>query len=246
MTLRLGYLNARAVAYAVKNELEKQGWDHLSPRPWNMYDPNNTFWWLVPGPDWPAYRYGKLFFSPDRAPDGHLFVGIHVEKGLHQSVGDAYPSTGGRRLIMRDDWSWYKFFNDLQSLEIGKAFTQISEKIKSSVMVRIEAGFVEDPGSFDPQATRPEWDVVNFYADGNSLEIHDVETPSDLLGGVADSKNLTELTKTIPVIRNINWVWIDCFIGNIFQKSPDLVNNNTWNANQLCDKFLSILKPWIT
>jgi hypothetical protein len=47
MTLRLGYLNARAVAYAVKNELEKQGWDHLSPRPWNMYDPNNTFWWLI-------------------------------------------------------------------------------------------------------------------------------------------------------------------------------------------------------
>ena len=245
MNLQLGYPNARSVAYAVKSELENQGWGHLSARPWNMYDPDNTFWWLVPGADWPAYKYSKLFFSPDRAPDGCLFLGMHIEKGLDRSVGDAYPSAGGRRLIMKDDWAWHKFFNDLESLTIGKAFTQISEKINSPVMVRLEAGFVEDPGSFDPQATRPKWDVVIFEATGNSLDMKNAETTSGLLDNVASSQSLSELNKIIPAIPNISWVWLDCFIGNIFEKSPDLSNQNTWNAGQLCNKSICIWKPWI-
>lgn len=245
VTLQLGYPNARSVAYAVKSELENQGWGRLSARPWNMYDPDNTFWWLVPGTDWPAYKYGKLFFSPDRAPEGCLFLGIHIEKGLDRSVGDAYPSPGGRRLIMKDDWVWHKFLNDLKLLAIGKAFTHISKETSSPVIVRLDAGFVEDPGSFDPQAIRPKWDVVIFEATGNYLNLKDTETSSGLLGDVANSQSLIEITKSITAIHNISWVWLDCFIGNIFEKSTDLSNHNTWNAEQLCNKSISIWKPWI-
>lgn len=245
MKLQLGYPNARSVAYAVKAELENQGWGHLTPRPWNMYDPDNTFWWLVPGPEWPAYKYGKLFFSPDRAPDGCILCGMHVEKGLDNAIEAAYPSAGGRRLIMKENWSWHNFFKDLGSIAVQSSVRQISKEIDQPVLVRIEAGYVDDPGSFDPQATRPKWDVVSFKASDEFFVLEESELTSGLLEGVSNSQSLYMLMNAIPAIPNVNWVWIDCFIGNIFMKSPNITDINVLNAKQLCKKSLSKLKSWI-
>ena len=99
MSRRIKYPNARSVAYAVKSVMSSRGMVNVAARPWNMYDPENTFWWLVPHTEWPAYNHGKFFFSPDRAPKGFLFCGLHIEKGLDPSVSEAYPSRGGKRLI---------------------------------------------------------------------------------------------------------------------------------------------------
>lgn len=67
----------------------------LTPRPWNLYSPTDTFWWLIPSTEWPAYRYGKLAFSVakdvprkdllglnDAAIElDTIFAGFNVEKG---------------------------------------------------------------------------------------------------------------------------------------------------------------------
>ena len=83
--------SARELAHGLNDQL-KLG---LTPRPWNLYSPADTFWWLVPSTDWPAYRYGKLAFSgardvprrellqtntPALATDS-IFAGFNVEKG---------------------------------------------------------------------------------------------------------------------------------------------------------------------
>ena len=61
--------SARELAYAI-NDIGKPG---LTPRPWNIYSPDDTFWWLVPTTEWPAYRYGKYAFShPKDVPRKNL------------------------------------------------------------------------------------------------------------------------------------------------------------------------------
>ena len=47
------------LAHAINKQM-KLG---LTPRPWNMYAAGDTFWWLVPSGDWPAYQHGKFGFS---------------------------------------------------------------------------------------------------------------------------------------------------------------------------------------
>ena len=67
----------------------------LTERPWNLHNPTDTLWWLVPSTEWPAYSHGKLAFSLAK-DDGRkhllgwndpllelekMFVGLNVEKG---------------------------------------------------------------------------------------------------------------------------------------------------------------------
>jgi hypothetical protein len=243
---QIGYPNGRSATYSVQQELATRGWGHLSPRPWNRHDPENTFWWLVPGPEWPAYKYGKLFFSPDRAPDGHLFCGMHIERGLDRAIEEAYPSPKGRRLIMQNDWIWHNFFEDLGSTAVELCLRHVSREINQPVFLRIEAGFVDDPGSFDPQAPRPKWDVVSFAFVNQSFVLDAADTPSNLLNEVSTVRSLDMVMKAIPEIPHGDWVWIDCFIGSLFEKSSNgITDRNIWGAPQLYDKLFANLKLWI-
>ena len=244
MNPRLGYPNARSAAYSVKKELENRGWHKITPRPWNMYDPDHTFWWLVPGVEWPAYKHGKLFFSPDRAPDGCLFCGLHMEKGLDQSVAPAYDSAAGKRLIMKEDWAWLEFVKDLGSTKLNHALEHASQEISTPILIRLEAGIVQDPGSFDPKAPRPKWDTVIFETSGDSLKVVNTETPAYLLNEVAKSEDFRELAKSIPEIQMAGWIWVDFFVGSIFERISPTLAPDTWDAGHLWGKALSCWEPW--
>jgi hypothetical protein len=244
MNIALGYPNARSVAYAVKRELDGQGPPQITARPWNRHDPDNTFWWLVPSSDWPAYKHGKIFFSPDRAPRDCLFCGIHVEKGLDPSIAAAYPSGGGKRMIMGDDWTWHEFLRDLGSDNLSSAIERASEESGGPITIRLEAGFVEDPGSFDPQANRPKWDIVVCETFDDSLLVETSETPSNLLDKVSDSQSLEELASSISEIPSPEWVWLDVFLGNVFARIPEVSDLDTWSAGQLWNKALSMWERW--
>ena len=245
MNLSLRYPNARSVAYAVKKELDGQGSSLITARPWNRHDPDNTFWWLVPSGDWPAYKHGKIFFSPDRAPRDCLFCGLHVEKGLDPSIAAAYPSGGGKRMIMGDDWTWHEFIEDLNTDSLRSAIKRASEESAEPVVIRFEAGFVEDPGSFDPHANRPKWDIVVCETFDNSLLVKTSDTPSNLLDKVAQSQSFDELASFISQIPNPEWVWLDVFLGSVFLKNQEVTSSDTWDAGQLWNKALSIWEPWL-
>lgn len=247
MALGIRYPNARSAAYAVQRELTAQGWQPLSARPWNRYDPDNTFWWLVPSTDWPAYKHGKVFFSPERAPAEHLFCGLHIEKGLDPSVAPAYTSARGRRLIMTPEWTWFDFLADFDSGRLRSAIIRAREATGTLLLLRLEAGFVEDPGSFDPQAPRPKpkWDTVVFDASGSTLSLTTCETPANLLTDVAGSQTLGDLARSIPAIPTISWVWLDAFIGTIFTRIFAATDPDSWDASRLWTNFLSMWTPWL-
>lgn len=239
------YSNARLLAYSVKKDLETQGIKQISARPWNKFDPDNTLWWIVPAADWPAYRCGKFFFSPERAPIDHLFCGLHIEKGLDPKVAPAYPSAGGRRLIMKENWTWFDFFENLDSGKVQAALAQASKDSKVPILIRVEAGVVEDPGSFDPHATRPKWDTIIFRTLGDSLDVESTDTASNLLTKIGESKNLKDLAGYVHEIPKVEWIWLDIFLGIMLGRSPSVSDPDIWDERQLWSNFLSKWIPWL-
>jgi hypothetical protein len=244
MTVQMKYPNARSVAYAVKRALDSGGMANVTARPWNMYDPDNTFWWLVPRTQWPAYNLGKFFFSPDRAPKGFLFCGLHMEKGLDPSVSEAYPSRAGKRLIMTSDWTWYRFLDDLRSGAFELTIEKASKEIGASTIIRLEAGYVEDPGSFDPQAIRFKWDKIVFSSRDGSLKIEMSETPSRFLGDICKLQRLGDLAKAIDHMQNAGWFWIDLFVGALLERASDPVGKDAWDGAELWANALCAWEPW--
>jgi hypothetical protein len=244
MSTQTIYPNARSAAYAVKRVMDSTGMANVTARPWNKFDPDNTFWWLVPDTVWPAFNHGKLFFSPDRAPKGHLFCGLHIEKGLDQSVSEAYPSRAGKRLIMSENWIWHRFLEDLRSGAVDSALRQASQKIGGPLLIRLEAGYVEDPGSFDPQAVRFKWDKIVFSSRGGSLKVESSDTPSRFLGDIAELRKPEDLAGAIDHIQNAGWFWIDAFIGSLFERAADPVGRAGWDAEDLWIKSLCMWEPW--
>jgi len=209
-----------------------------------MHEPDTTFWWLVPSTDWPAYKHGKLFFSPDRAPSGTLFCGLHVEKGLDPSVGGVYPSAAGQRLIMKNDWTWFRFLADLQSHAVGAAIANCAKSTGSVIILWVEAQFVDDPAAFDPYGAHFQKDIVNFDATSSALKVTRAETPADLLAHATKSENTMELATCLRTIADVEWVWLDVFIGATFVTPAVAPSVDPWNAAQLWTNALKAWTPW--
>ena len=243
MTIGIPYPNARDTANAVLDAIPARP-QQVSQRPWNMHEPDTTFWWLVPSTDWPAYKHGKLFFDPDRAPAGQLLCGLNVEKGLDAGVAEAYPSAAGQRYIMQSDWLWFAFIADLASSKVGSAITQLHDEIDAPVTIRLEASVVDDPGTFSPYATQPDKDIAIFESAGTALTRVSSQTPLNVLTTVAGSQTLGALAASIRSMPNADWVWLDVFIGAHFARERSTGTPGTWNASRLWAKALAMWMPW--
>src|SRR5450631_1815883 len=102
------YETPREVCYAVNACV-----DHLklTPRPWIFQEPNTCHWWLVPSTDWPASKYGKLYFDWSNGHRNGFLVGFHVEKGLGASAKAVYPKAKGQ--FLEEDWQWNRLLSSL-------------------------------------------------------------------------------------------------------------------------------------
>jgi hypothetical protein len=159
------------LCYRVKQLCEGE-FETLSARPWNRFEPANSLWWIVPATDWPAFRHGKLYFdwtSPDHSA---ISCGLHVEKGLNRSIQSAYPSKKGSQYIMGSDWVWHRFLRDLENGTVPTALAKALVGTDNGFILRVEGGYVPDPGSFDPYAdefgkTKQSADLHTAIAPGN-------------------------------------------------------------------------------
>ena len=106
---------ASALAHRVKEVAARE--IELAARPFHRFHPDATVWWLIPSREWPAFKFGKLFFDaelPTMAPDaGSIFCGFCVEKGLGtplSAIRGYNPSW-----IIGQDWLWEQFVDSLRS-----------------------------------------------------------------------------------------------------------------------------------
>ncbi len=112
------------------------------------------------------------------------------------------------------------------------------------MLIRLEVGYVEDPGSFDPQSKRFKWDKILFSSRDGSLKVESSDTPSRFLGDISQLQRLDDLASAIDCIQNAGWFWIDAFIGSLFERASDPLSPNAWDAGELYSKALSVWEPW--
>lgn len=237
--------SARALATALVTELKAQGRKGICPRLWNRSAPETTEWWVVPTTVWPAYEHGKIMISASRAGDDRYFAGLHVEKGFDPRVAAAYPSSKGRKWIMREHWMWFRFLEGLGNGEIARAVRRFEESVGDPALLRIEAGFVSDPSDFDPYADRPLWDVVVFDCTRDGLRIRSKDLPSNLLEGAGESSRWEELARSLAAIPNSDWVWVDLLLGAEVLRVPPERSADSWDAATLWTHALSPWNPWL-
>jgi hypothetical protein len=234
--------SARKLAHALNAQL-KLG---LTARPWNIYAPDDTFWWLIPSTDWPAYRYGKFAFSsskdvprkallgfndPALEPDT-IFAGFNLEKGYGPSALVVNPALKHKPAQIIDrTWLWHELTTPPGSLSFSKALTTaVSE---APLFLYVLAGYVHDRDSTAQSAH----DAVAFNVTSTGLKhLLDNGFPIPVLQGCEAATDFPQLAEVLRLIDGYHWV--DVYVGaHIAKGDVDLQGLNR--------QVLSQFRAWL-
>lgn len=235
-------INSNTLAHAIKEVANVE----LTARPFNRFEPDDSTWWLIPTGEWPAYKYGKIFFEsrPERIPNQMkgVYAGFNLEKGLGQTVANFYHKS----LIMRNDWIWNKFFETMPeclcSFDDNAIFAIIASYIPPE-----KANFLESPESF--LAQKESFSASKIYFTVNKDKTINVieKKINNLSKDIADffesdiltAKSFDEVILKLKYIPQIDWVWIDFYCGVIIPSDTPI------NASQLWNKHFEKWTPWL-
>jgi hypothetical protein len=247
---RSAYPNTQSAAHALRDWINEGHYlaTRLSAQPYNRFEPLYTYWWLVPSTDWPAYHHSKFFFH---ALDARcvLYTGIYVEKGLSPVVAAAYPT--GRKFIMNRDWAWHRVLAALRAGEMTEAVVAVAQRTGLPVCVEVDAGYVEDPGSYDPQALPMDWNWAVFDTQDGALELTDSGlSRGNLFAALVKSPDLPTLAKAMAEIPGADWTWVNFKMGTRLEMAPlvpdaESLPADAWDAPVIWEKCLQPWKPWI-
>ena len=241
------YPNTQSASNAVERWLARNEPSlELTLRPYNRFEPVNTDWWLIPSTDWPAYSYGKFFFSTSNK-ERALCCGFYVEKGLDPAVAAAFPT--GRQLVMDSLWSWHTVLKGMKLGPIGDTVAEVWQRSGRPAEVMIDGGFVDDPGTYDPYAPPMGWSHVAFESRGGVLEPTEPKVDGDPLAHFHDCRSLAELADAVRQVPQIEWTWMNLHFGQRFELAPlapgDEPARNGWQAEDLWHKVLEPFAPWL-
>jgi hypothetical protein len=237
----IAYNSPRQTCYAVQRAIERQ-FPNLVARPWNVYEPETSLWWLVPSGDWPAYKYGKMFFDWADPQRKQIWVGFHSEKGLDDSISSVYKSAKGSRLIMHDDWHWFDMFRRLADGQFANVVKNISPQLSVPLQFRVLGGYVEDPTDFDPYASLLKRDEYLLQWNPNSSRFDAVLSKPEghVLGELDQIITFEQFAQQLKLLTSNAWVWIDFnFVVPFEIQQPDATDGgDVWRASELWSNFL--------
>jgi hypothetical protein len=241
------YPNTRSAAKSVHRWIQENGIPlMLWARPWNRFEATNTEWWLIPSKEWPAYRHGKYFFS--RPWDSHvMFCGLYVEKGLDPSVAVAFPS--GQKLVMNRHWTWHEVMSEMRSGEFGEAIAQVAQRSRMPVRLSLNGGFVEDPGSYDPEAPPMDWNYVVFESAGEGIRFISSEIKGEQFAGLIQCESIADLADALEEMPQSDWMWLNFHFGIKLAMAPldhDPEHiQDAWGPAKLWELCLEPWRRWI-
>jgi len=235
-------MTPRELAYSVNRHLGGT----LTPRPWNLHDPDQTLWWLVPTTQWPAYRHGKLAISlahdyPRKTLLGRndslleldkVFVGLNVEKGYGKAAIEVDLAIKKKpQQILDPDWLWF-------SLIEGKGpllFSRLIESVSGSQRIYL---YVIVLHVHDRETTyQKQYDAIVFSCHPDRLEhIFDNKSPLSVLKGSEKAKNFSELAECLRRVGEYHWV--DLYLGAHLPR-------NDIDFSELDRSLLSHLMHWV-
>jgi len=236
------------LCYRIKQVCEAE-FIMLSARPWNRFGPDESLWWLIPSTDWPAYRYAKLYFdwaSPDHSA---LSCGLHVEKGLDDTIQSAYLSKKGSKYIMGNDWAWHPFLADLGEGRVKKVIEKAVAGTEEGFVLKVEGGYVPDPGSFDPYAaefrkTKTTYKFACSNRSGVCNLLQAVDT-AKLMDHLKDANSLVKVAAQLKALMSNAWLWIDVWLGLSLDMQTKLKAEKVISDTELWHKHLRHFAGWL-
>jgi len=245
------YATPRAAIAALQEEAEAP---FKTLRPYDRFNPETTFWWLVPAPaDRPAYRYAKVHCDWGNDERTKLWLGLHLEKGLGAVVTQVYPCKGGRERVMTQDWAWSRLWAGLKDGSLAPLVAALAESLPMPLEVAFSAHYVQNPCDFDPQAPAMAWDRYQFYVDPTlALKLGESDACADIqvLEPLAKLTSWSELAGKLECVlssKEAPWVWINFNLGvrvPIRDKSEAKQACRVWNAAEIWRSFLRPLVSW--
>jgi len=204
----------------------------LTQRPWNLYKPKDTFWWLVPSTDWPAYRYGKFAFSlahdaprnvflasNDPVLGGDtIFAGLNIEKGYGDKANVFDPALGRKGQIMDEDWLWHKAVNNPGSGQFDDMIAEVS--VSSEIFLYVISSYLHDRDS----TAQHQADGVMFscHSSGISSVLHN-HFPINALRGIDEAKDFKAVAAHLRTINDL--FWVDMYLGTHVAKGEIDIQN---------------------
>lgn len=211
----------------------------------NRFDPNHSTWWLVPADERPAFKFGKFFFDnrPQSLPTNGqgFYCGYNVEKGLTGQAGKLQKPM----FRMNETWQWNNFY---------KNFEKNLQALPAGYLITVSAGYFaerQDNLSYEKYvewkaASRPS--SVSYEIQTGSklvlrnkrLNYSDVGISGYFEMTAKKVKTLKSLLLLINNLPQLDWLWIDFYIGKMVNpSSPDFSENETYqNIFKPLEKFL--------
>ncbi|MHA1278042.1 MAG: hypothetical protein ACTSQ8_12705 [Candidatus Helarchaeota archaeon] len=249
MTITCKFNSPEVICKAL-GEVVKKNVGQVSCRPYNYTQAKYTDWFLVPSTDWPAYKYGK-FFS-DWHGDANLLCGLLVEKGLDPSVEESklYTSQKAKRCIMRKDWLWFQFLEDLRNGRIESAINHLSKNLPVPIVIRFSGGYFEDPAVAEPYESLLKHDIylLQYSVESNLLSLVESKPQAKLFTDLEYVKTFNKLVDFVDRMNKDAYLWLDTFIGlSLRYKNIDKIPDGEregWDEEVIWDRFLKHFLPW--
>jgi hypothetical protein len=198
-------------------------------RPYNMYEPAFTVWWLVPSTKVPAHRFSKLCFL--RYESDFLFTGLYIEKGRDPELAGVVKATK----ILRSNWYWHTFLEAAHRDAFAEPIKTILKRSGCSVFVTVDL----HPFGGDHER-------VEFAVRTPGVSLENVEGSSGILRELADSVDLPDLAQRLDGLAGeeiFRRGWVDVAMGiRLRYGNAEL---GAWGAHELWYNALEPWMPWV-
>lgn len=236
----LGFSDPMVVARSMAQILTTRERRFL-PRPLNQFQPETSLWWIVPGTNWPAYKYGKYVVFEF---DGLFYCGLNVEKGFGMQAGHIYPGLYKKGMVTENDWMWNNFKKDLENDSFSHALNKVQCIYDETICVRIGSAVASDPLDYDPNATKSN-ELECGFKDGNLILVNQ-EINDDSLESLLDINKLSQIPGLLSSYRTLDLIWLDISITIPFRKpnANGSVETRTLDGEDVC-RILEPLEGWV-
>ena len=203
----------------------------LNVLPYNRFDSDRTdnWWWLVPAPENPAFKYGKfLFYSFD---DVNVYISLHIEKGLSEAY--KIKKTKYYNSAMDRSWQWNKLVRDFKSGEVYNSLEETLKLTEKSPLIHITSNNFFTPStkyiSYKYNGAS-KIELFDSIYENNWKKLNKFNSVEQLFDGVITETNLKEDE------------YFDFRIGCLYKIEE---YQKTWNLTSVYDTLLSPLERWV-
>ena len=222
----------------------------LSRRPWNRFKATHSSWWLVPSSKQPHHQFGKYFFDWGDDKLETIVGGFYVEKGLDEALRVVYPSKKGAKLMMKSDWAWMSFIDNVRSGEFVSRIKELAENLDQNIEFHIDGGYVDDPNLYDPLSSKLQNDfyVLEYNHANGKVVVKSAKRKGMQLKSLNKATTLDKLSTVLSDFADDQWIWLNVMVALRFT-SPREVDmsgdEKAWSGLKIWDSFLSRFSDWV-